>query len=397
MASNRVFFNIYSELSAWRIFVIGLLLLIGAGVLYYFNQLGKVLEEREKKYATLYAESIRFFIEKSISSDCDYTFVQELLEANETIPTILVVNGEPNISENIPELNESTRVWEDDEKRDFLYLKIAEMAEEHPPIEVDAGEQKAYVYYSNSLTLKRLRFFPFIILGTFFVFGLLAFIAYSSSRRAEQNRVWVGLAKETAHQLGTPISGLMGWVEVLRADENFDQSIGDEMEKDVERLETITTRFSNIGSVPAMKEENIAQVLEQTTTYLHKRISTKINWHFDNQLAQTKLIKINKHLFEWVIENLCKNAVDAMEGVGELFISISENNKGKVIIDIRDTGKGLPKSSFRKIFNAGYSTKKRGWGLGLTLAKRIIETYHQGRLYVHESQPGIGTTFRMVL
>ncbi len=397
MASNRVFFNIYNELSGWRIVVISLLLIIGAGVLYYFNLLGKALEDREKKYATLYAESIRFFLEKSLESDCDYTFVQELLEANETIPTILVINGEPNISENIPEIADSTNAMTAEEKKDFLYLKIAEMSDEHPPIEVDMGAEKAYVYYSNSITLKQLRFFPFIILGTFFIFGLLAFIAYSSSRRAEQNRVWVGLAKETAHQLGTPISGLLGWIEVLRADENFDQGIGDEMEKDVYRLETITTRFSNIGSVPAMKEENIAEVLEQTTNYLHRRISTKIKWHFNNQLSHEKMVKINRHLFEWVIENLCKNAVDAMEGVGELFVSISENSKGKTIIDIKDTGKGIPKSNFRKVFNAGYSTKKRGWGLGLTLAKRIIETYHKGRLYVYDSQPGVGTTFRIVV
>lgn len=398
MANNRFFFNMYEQLSGWRAVVITLLLVIGAGVLYYFNQLGKALQDRETKYATLYAESLRFFIEQGIDSSCDYTFVSDVIEANETIPTILVLKGEAMDFRNIPELADSTLQLLPEEKKAILDQKIVEMGKEHEPIEIDIlGDEKAYLYYSSSLTLKELKFFPYILLATFLIFGSLAFIAYSASRRAEQNRVWVGLAKETAHQLGTPISGLLGWIGVLRDDDNFDQTIGDEMEKDVHRLETITTRFSNIGSVPSMKKENLGQLVEETVRYLERRISTKINWNIQNTLPAKNLTNVNRHLFEWVIENLCKNAVDAMAGRGELHIAVSEISGGKVGIDITDTGKGISKANQRKIFRPGFSTKKRGWGLGLTLAKRIIETYHGGKLFIKESEVNKGTTFRITI
>jgi signal transduction histidine kinase len=405
MLQNRLFLNLYQQLSGWRIVVISTLLLVGAGVLYYFNTLGKALEEREQKYATLYAISIRFFIEQGLNSPCDYTFVSEVVEANETIPTILVSNGVPVSYSNIPELEDSTKTFSEEEISAILQKQIAIMATEHEPIPItlstndktNEDDESMMLYYSSSLTLKELRFFPYILITTFLIFGLLAFIAYSSSRRAEQNRVWVGLAKETAHQLGTPISGLLGWIGVLRTQPDFDQSIGDEMEKDVERLETITTRFSNIGSVPMKKEENLGLIVEQTATYLERRISTKINWTVKNDLPHKSTSLVNRQLMEWVIENLCKNAVDAMGGKGNLNIYISSNPAGKVIIDISDTGKGISKSNQRKIFNPGFSTKKRGWGLGLTLAKRIVETYHDGKLYVLKSEPGKGTTFRIII
>jgi signal transduction histidine kinase len=206
------------------------------------------------------------------------------------------------------------------------------------------------------------------------------------------------LAKETAHQLGTPISALMAWVEVLKSEPGFDESIGDEMTKDITRLETITTRFSNIGSVPQMKEQPITELVETTLKYLEKRISRKVEWFYENELIdREQLVKINRPLIEWVIENLCKNAVDAMAGIGELHILITNDSRNRVIIDIRDTGKGILKSNMRRVFRPGFSTKKRGWGLGLTLAKRIVEIYHNGNLFVKETQLGKGTTFRMVL
>jgi K+-sensing histidine kinase KdpD len=405
MLKHRFFLDIYKQLSGLRIVLISILMLIGAGVLYYFNQLGQALEDREKKYAALYAESIRFFIEEGLDSSCDYTFVSDVITANETIPAILVYEGEAIKFINIPELSDSTYTLNPEEQKVFLAEKLAEMKAEHEPIEislrlgleeVEEG-QTAHLYYSSSSILKELKFFPYILLATFLIFGSLAFIAYSSSRKAEQNRVWVGLAKETAHQLGTPISGLLGWIGVLREQDNFDQSIGDEMEKDVARLETITTRFSNIGSIPIMKEENLGQVVEETIGYLERRISTKINWFINNTLPAENLTKINRHLFEWVIENLCKNAVDAMAGVGELHISISEISGNKVSIEIRDTGKGITKQNQRRVFIPGFSTKKRGWGLGLTLAKRIIETYHKGRLFIKSSEMDKGTTFKIKL
>ncbi|MFT7421643.1 MAG: nitrogen-specific signal transduction histidine kinase [Algoriphagus sp.] len=397
MARNRFFFNMYEQLSGLRLFIIALLLLVGGGVLFYFNQLGNALEDREKKYASLYAESVRFFIEQGIESSCDYTFVSDVIAANESIPTILVSNGEAVDSRNIPELSDSTVNSDIDKRKAILDRKISEMAAEHKPIEIDLGGDTAYLYYSSSLTLKELKFFPYLLLAAFLIFGILALIAYSSSRKAEENRVWVGLAKETAHQLGTPISGLLGWIGVLRDSEAFDQSIGDEMEKDVHRLETITTRFSNIGSVPTMKGENLGTVIEETLFYLKRRISTKVNWFITNNLAGDNKSNINRHLIEWVIENLCKNAVDAMLGVGDLYVTIDKLDEHKVVIDIRDTGKGITKNNKRKIFRPGFSTKKRGWGLGLTLAKRIIETYHDGKLFIHKSDINRGTTFRIIL
>ncbi len=397
MARREVFVNIYEQITGWRSVAILVLLAIGIGVLYYFNQLAQQVEEREKKYATLYAAGIKFFVEMSVESSCDYTFVQEVLEANETVPAIIVQNGIPINNINIPEFKDSTHTWKAKEQEMILYSKIAEMANEHAPIEFSIGKDKVSLYYSNSVVAKQLRYFPYILLGTFLIFGSLAFIAYSSSRKAEQNRVWVGLAKETAHQLGTPISALMAWVEVLRTNPDFDGSIGDEMEKDVKRLETITTRFSNIGSIPQMQEEHIAELVEQTLAYLGRRISTKVNVHFESQLPDNVQVRLNKHLFEWVIENLCKNAVDAMGGIGELFVKLTPIGKKDIAIDITDTGKGISKANIRKVFRPGFSTKKRGWGLGLTLARRIIENYHDGRLFVKETQIDKGTTFRIVL
>lgn len=405
MAKNRVFFNIYEQLSGMRIVAIVVLLVLGGGVLYYFNQLAQSLDEREAKYATLYAESISFLFEKGLDSNCDYTYVQEVLAANESIPTILVMNGQISNHENIPELEDSTNTYTAEETENLLLMKISEMRQEHTPIEFTFGSDNdplgkitGYVYYSSSLIVKQLRYFPYVLIAAFLILGSLAFIAYSSSRRAEENRVWVGLAKETAHQLGTPISALMAWVEVLKSEPNFDESIGEEMTKDISRLETITTRFSNIGSVPQMKEQTVTELVEHTLKYLEKRISRKVDWFYENNLEnRDQVVNINRPLIEWVIENLCKNAVDAMAGIGELHISISNDSKNRVVVDIRDTGKGIAKGNLRRVFKAGFSTKKRGWGLGLTLAKRIVEIYHDGSLFVKETEVGKGTTFRMIL
>lgn len=397
MKSNRLFHDLYVNISTKRLIVTALLLVFVLGLLFYFNDVRKSLEDREEKYAQLYAESIRFTIEQDPQSDCDYTFVEEVLSANETVPTILVTGGSPMDYRNIPELDDSTKKLTGDKKLKFLLSKMDEMKAEHTPIAFVVGKDKGYVYYSNSTIVTQLRYFPYILIITFLIFGSLAFIAYSSSRKAEQNRVWVGLAKETAHQLGTPISGLMGWIEVLKINPDFDSSIGDEMLKDISRLETITNRFSNIGSEPTMKEENVGELIETAVEYLKKRISTKINWTLNNHLEKPYIHKINKNLIEWVVENLCKNAVDAMGGIGNLEIKMSYNSAGKLTMDISDTGKGMTNAIQRKVFNPGFSTKKRGWGLGLTLAKRIIETYHGGQIYVLKSEIGKGTTFRIII
>jgi signal transduction histidine kinase len=228
------------------------------------------------------------------------------------------------------------------------------------------------------------------------IFAYIAYLAFSSSRRAEQNRVWVGLAKETAHQLGTPISSLMAWVEFLKTEPHL-EDFRIELQKDIKRLEMITARFSSIGSEPTLKDEDIYFIVLGITNYLQRRISTKVKMSITNDLPARTQISLNRHLFEWVIENLCKNAVDAMNGVGELHIHLQEAPEGDVIIDITDTGKGMAKNQLKKVFNPGFTTKKRGWGLGLTLAKRIVEEYHRGKIFVKQSEVDKGTTFRIIL
>jgi signal transduction histidine kinase len=285
-----------------------------------------------------------------------------------------------------------------DETQIFLNKKLDEIIrEDNPPIEVDMTLHKEYIYYGNSQLLNILRYYPLFQLLVVLIFGLAAYLFFDASRKSEQNRVWVGLAKETAHQLGTPLSSLTAWVEFFKTDPTYDQEIVKELEKDVQRLDVITTRFSNIGSVPILKEEDIVETIETFMSYLQKRISTKVSFSFVNELPPNTMIKLNKYLFEWVIENICKNAVDAMEGVGALKVLIKESKNKQITIDISDTGKGIAKKNLSKVFNPGFSTKKRGWGLGLTLAKRIIENYHDGKLIVKNSEVNKGTTFRILL
>ena len=283
MKGKRLFYDLYVNISTKRLIVTAILLAFVIGLLYYFNDVRKTLEDREEKYAQLYAESIRFFIEQDPESDCDYTFVEEVLSANKTVPTILNTGTYLDF-QNIPYLLDTTKHLSPEQKEKYLKEQTEIMKSEHAPIEFKIGKDKGFVYYSNSTIVKQLKYFPYILIFTFLIFGSLAYVAYSSSRKAEQNRVWVGLAKETAHQLGTPISGLMGWIEVLKINPDFDTSIGDEMLKDISRLETITNRFSNIGSEPTMKEENLGELIENTVEYLKIRISTKTHWKINNKL-----------------------------------------------------------------------------------------------------------------
>ncbi|MEQ9231105.1 MAG: HAMP domain-containing sensor histidine kinase, partial [Cyclobacteriaceae bacterium] len=286
-------------------------------------------------------------------------------------------------------------------RRKYLEQVIEEMRSQHEPIEItlqvsDAVYGKKFIFYENSTLLSQLAYYPYVQLSIIAVFVLVIFVLFNYSRVAEQNRVWVGLAKETAHQLGTPLSSLMAWSEYFKSSYPKEKDVMVEFDKDIRSLETITERFSNIGSVPQLKTENITQVIREIVEYLSVRLSTKIALSvesFPNDQIQTKL---NKSLFAWVIENLLKNAADAMEGKGSIAIKIMKVNEG-VAIDISDTGKGLSKSAARQIFRPGFTTKRRGWGLGLTLAKRIIENYHEGKIYVKHSEPSTGTTFRILL
>lgn len=392
-------FDIYNQNNILKIIVALNFLLVGTASLLYTDRLINKLEAREEQYVQLYAKAIEYLYNPNHpdASTGDLTFVtSEILQANKTIPVIYVdhnnqIAGKLNID--FPEgLNET-------EQQTFLRNKITEMRKDHLPIPVTAiDNQRGLVYYANSDVLRQIAYFPFALLAILTALGVLAYLSFSSSRRAEQNRVWVGLAKETAHQLGTPMSSLMAWVEFMRSDpDQYDASITDEIEKDVMRLETITARFSSIGSIPTLKEEDLNEVVRQFTNYLSKRISTKVKMSLTSQLPADQQIKINKLLFEWVIENICKNAVDAMKGVGELRLNILPLPHQEVAVDITDTGKGISKANMQKVFSPGFSTKKRGWGLGLTLAKRIIEEYHNGKLFVKSSEVGKGTTFRIVL
>jgi signal transduction histidine kinase len=281
----------------------------------------------------------------------------------------------------------------------YLYQTLQEMKEEHEPIKIiydETNNRFNDLYYKNSTILNDLKTYPFIQLGLISFFAIMSYLALSSSRRAEQNQVWVGMSKETAHQLGTPISSLREWHNLLQETEKEDQEeILKEVDYDIKRLELITERFSKIGSAPILKEENLDLVIEKSISYLKNRISSQVNFEV-NVNQPGNWAKINVPLFEWVIENLCKNAVDAMDGKGSLSILIN-HDETHVYIDIKDTGKGIPRGKFKTVFKPGFTTKKRGWGLGLSLVKRIVEQYHNGQIYVRYSELGKGTTFRITL
>lgn len=397
-------FDIYNQNNILKIIVALNLMLAGTASLFYTNRIIEKLEGREEKYIQLYGKAVGYATKQSTNLDAGYdeglNFVMtEIigLNNNSTIPVIYInEKNEPAFHLNI----DFPEGLSDIEQQQYLKKQVLEMKKEHPPIVVDiGGGEFGLLYYSYSSLLRQLRYLPYVQLIVLTILGFLSYLAFSSSRRAEQNRVWVGLAKETAHQLGTPLSSLMAWVEYMRSDpEQYDESVTDEIEKDVQRLETITARFSSIGSIPTLKEENLTDVVRNFTDYLAKRISTKVKMSVENQLlGEQQLVRINRLLFEWVIENICKNAVDAMAGVGELRLNLLVLPNNEVAIDITDTGKGIPKAKLQKVFTPGFSTKKRGWGLGLTLAKRIVEEYHNGQLFVKHSEVGKGTTFRIIL
>ncbi|MCF8227591.1 MAG: HAMP domain-containing histidine kinase, partial [Bacteroidales bacterium] len=251
-----------------------------------------------------------------------------------------------------------------------------------------------YIFYKDSALLTQISFFPYLQFGVIGLFLIIAYFLFSSARRAEQNQVWVGMSKETAHQIGTPLSSIMAWLELLKMKGVEDDAIS-EIEKDVGRLEKITDRFSKIGSPAKLKEQNIVEVIRGAIEYFKSRSSKKVKYKI-NSKHDAVIVPINLHLFEWVIENLSKNAVDAMGGSGVIIVDITEE-AGQVVIDFADTGKGIPKSMHKSIFNPGFTSKKRGWGLGLTLSQRIIKDYHKGKIFVRNSAPGEGTTFRIVL
>ncbi|MEA5425181.1 MULTISPECIES: sensor histidine kinase [Arcicella] len=387
--------DIYSRNTWWKVAFLGFCLIVGIFSLYFTDKIVSKLEEREKQQIELYAESLKYTMTSDPNQDVNF-FFEKIKKSNEnnTIP-IIHKDGTGYLTAKNIEMPEGLN---SDEKQAFLQKELQEIIrDDNPPIELDMTLHKEYIYFGNSRLLDLLRYYPLFQLAVVLVFGLAAYLFFDASRRSEQNQVWVGLAKETAHQLGTPLSSLTAWVEYFKNDPTYDQEIVKELEKDVTRLDIITTRFSNIGSIPVLKPENIIETIETFMSYLQKRISTKVVFSLDNQLNQRNTVNVNRYLFEWVIENICKNAVDAMGGVGSLKITLSETKNNKIAIDIKDSGKGISKQNLSKVFDPGFSTKKRGWGLGLTLAKRIIENYHDGKLFVKQSELNKGTTFRILL
>jgi signal transduction histidine kinase len=270
---------------------------------------------------------------------------------------------------------------------------LREMKQQNKPITVTiSNNDKNFIYYKDSNLLTTLKYFPFIQLGVIALFLVVGYSLFSTARKSEQNQVWVGMARETAHQLGTPLSSLMAWNELRKVSKK--EPDFDEIEKDIKRLETITNRFSKIGSQPILKNENLSDLLLDISSYMQSRISEKVIIH--KEIPHSIVLPMNYTLMEWVVENLIRNAVDAMEGEGSINISLNDEN-GKITLDISDTGKGIPKREFKTVFRPGFTTKKRGWGLGLSLAKRIIEEYHAGKIFVKNSEHGKGTTFRIIL
>ena len=364
---------------------IAIAIAIAISFLIISNQMAGDMAKDERQKMELWAEALQLAASNNGVDELDLTL--KILSSNKTIPVILC-DEDDNVlmTANVDvSVNDSLK---------YLAEQIDYFKKSNSPIVIESPNFKQYVYYGDSSTLKRLQYYPFIQIGVMTFFICVSFLALLSTKNAEQNKLWVGLSKETAHQLGTPISSMLAWVEYLKS-KTSDISTLNEMEKDVMRLQVVADRFSKIGSTPAPETREVGEEMRQSVAYLEKRISKKVKFEFD--IPHDPLYaKVSTSLFSWVIENLTKNAVDAMEGQGHIVFKLSQRN-GLVCIDITDSGKGLPKAMFKSIFSPGFTTKERGWGLGLSLAKRIIEDYHKGKIYVKSSEIGVGTTFRIEL
>lgn len=387
----------YQDNTNLKWIILAVSVIISAASIYFTDVLVGRLKERERDQVKLFARALEYSINQA---DNDILFItEEIIQKNNSIPTINTdADNKILVYRNV----DVDSTWSETRKKTHLQGELEDMKKTYPPIEVllrDPTTQqvygKQYIYYKNSFLLTQLTAYPYIQLFVLAIFGFISYLAFNYSRTAEQNRVWVGLAKETAHQLGTPLSSLIGWVEVLRDDPELKgKGIVDELDKDIRKLQVVTERFSSIGSSPTLKSENIYQLVNRVVSYLQPRVSSKINIEV-YALSESIHAMVHPPLFEWVLENLCKNAVDAIGSSGTIAIKILRGNDNKVLIDVSDTGKGMTKPMIANVFKPGYTTKKRGWGLGLTLAKRIIELYHQGKIFVKNSEENVGTTFRI--
>ena len=366
-------------------FILTILLVIVVLSVSFTTRLANKFAEEEYRKIELWAEATRQLI--MADEDDNIDLILSVMEGNTTIPVYMVDSAHQLLlSRNVREPKHN--------KEEFYQQRINNLRLSQEPIVVQVNEEVTqYIYYEDSILLRRLYWFPYVQLAVIIAFIAIAVIALIMAQRSEQNSLWVGLSKETAHQLGTPISSLNAWNELLKATYPNDALLP-QMDEDIHRLQMIAERFSKIGSQPTLNQEALLPIVQSAMEYMRVRTSNKITYtlHADSDCQ----VMVCKPLFEWVIENLCKNAIDSMEGKGEITLSLTKQ-ENKVHLDIIDTGKGIDRRHFKTIFKPGYTSKKRGWGLGLSLAKRIIEDYHRGKLFVKQSQIGVGSTFRITL
>lgn len=377
----------------WKYFVLLLAVGVAAISLYKINTLVGEMEKEEYHKMQVHIHALKVILEDNDmgtnqGSNSGFLLATKIITENTTIPIIITddqdqITGTANLDSN-KILN----------NKRYLQEKLAEFQEKHGRIILDSGYNITHYYYGDSKVLTDLKNYPVIAFVIISVFIIVLFIALQNAQKSIQNQVWVGMSKETAHQLGTPLTSVVAWMELLKENE-ANQPYIEEMEKDVERLQLIADRFSKIGSVPQLREENLIDRLQKMVDYMQKRAPLKVNIELQHEEDEIEILLIGP-LFDWVIENLIRNALDAMQGQGQ--ISITVHNEPRIVtIDVCDTGKGIPKNKFKKIFQPGYSTKMRGWGLGLSLARRIINKYHNGSIFVKQSEPNKGTTFRIIL
>lgn len=381
-----------------KIFLVLAAVIIAVASLVVSHLLIRDLAKEEHNKMAVWAEAMRTL--NNADENTDINLVLKVINGNNTIPVIVLdSNGDVQAYRNIDlktcrtEADSVQRV-EELGKEMLLERQVIRITLNEDADSVTRSDDYINVCYADSVMLRRLASYPYIQLGVVMIFVVIAIFALLTSKRAEQNKVWVGLSKETAHQLGTPISSLMAWTEILK-ETHPDDPLIPEMDKDVKRLQLIADRFSKIGSLPEPVETNLKEIMQHVVDYMDRRTSRKVQM-ICRFPKEDVIVRINASLFEWVIENLCKNAVDAMEGAGTITLTILKEG-ARAVVEVADTGKGIRKKDIGNVFKPGFTTKKRGWGLGLSLAKRIVEEYHHGKIYVKKSELGVGTTFRIEL
>jgi two-component system, sporulation sensor kinase D len=392
--------NPYQQKKRWKYSLLTFAVVIASGSLLYTSYLVRNIARSERTRAEVWALSMKQLFS---ADDDDFLGYISAVRDSLSVPAIVTNNkGDVQFTRGLDPTKTHIKLEAENNKAkkydpEYFKRELAYMQEQHTPIRYKVYGEKWLVYYKDSALLTQLKFFPYIQLSVIAIFLLLAYTAFSSSRKSEQNQVWVGLAKETAHQLGTPISSLMAWIELMKEKYSAgDDSLIAEMENDVKRLEIVADRFSKIGSTPKLEEHKVYEIVKDFVDYFRVRVSKNISFELTGN--PHLVAGLNVPLFDWVLENLLKNAVNAIDGKGLIRVDISGNKiKKQVFIDVSDTGKGIPRSKFDTVFQPGYTTRKRGWGLGLSLTKRMIENYHNGQIFVKDSEVGKGTTFRIVL